>query len=100
MLKRERTADEKKIDKLTKSAIMHLGAQPSKEAAQPNPFPYVMFWSTIEGRKGQRCRIVTPARTRSLSPLKHVEIEFEDGYRDRVNRMALRQAEASCSSSW
>lgn len=90
MLKRDRDATEKQVDKLLRSGIMHLGAQPSKEAAKVNPFPYVMYWSTLEGRKGKRCRIVTP------SPRKFVEVEFEDGYRHRVNRMALRQAEASC----
>lgn len=91
---KQKTSEERLADRLTKGAIMHLGAQPSKEAAKPNPFPYVMFWNT-KGHKGKRCRIVTLQRS-TLSPLKFVEIEFEDGTRDRVNRLALRQAEASC----
>ena len=97
MKRREKTSDERTFDKLLRGGIMHLGKQPAQAAAPPNPFPYVMFWGT-KGRKGQRCRIVTLQRS-TLSPLKFVEIEFIDGHRDRVNRMALRQAEGTCSSS-
>lgn len=83
MRKRDRTADEKHIDKITKSGIMRLGAQPSHEAATPNPFPYVLFWDRL-GRKGQRCRIIK-------SFPRVLLLEFEDGFRQTINRMAVRR---------
>lgn len=83
MKKRDRTAEEKHIDKLTRRAIFSLGAQPSTEVATPNPFPYTLKWDRV-GRKGQRCRIVT-------SGPRVVLIEFEDGHRCTVNRMAVRR---------
>lgn len=82
MLKRDRTGEEKHIDKLAKRGIMLLGAQPSKEAAD-NLFPYVLFWDKLE-RKGQRCRIVKPG-------FKVVLVEFEDGFKHTINKFALRR---------
>jgi hypothetical protein len=83
MKKRDRTADEKHIDRLTKSAMMLLGAQPSHEAATPNPFPYRLFWDR-EGRKGQRCRVL------KTGP-RILTLEFEDGFITTMNRMAIRR---------
>lgn len=84
MLKRDRTAEEKRIDKLTKSGILRLGAQPSHEAASPNPFPYVLFWDRL-GRKGQRCRILKPGP-------RVVLLEFaDDGFITTMNKMAIRR---------
>lgn len=91
MLKRDRTGEERRIDKLTKCAIMRLGAQPSHEAATPNPYPYFLQWDKL-GRKGQRCRIVKPG-------WKIVLVEFEDGFRHTVNKMAVRRADPCSSSS-
>lgn len=83
MLKRDRTAEEKHIDKLTRSAMMLLGAQSSHEAATPNPFPYVLYWDKL-GRKGQRCRILKPGP-------RIVLLEFSDGFRHTMNKMAIRR---------
>lgn len=83
MRKKDRTADERNIDRLTKSGIMRLGAQSSHEAATPNPFPYCLFWDKL-GRKGQRCRILKPGPRVLL-------VEFEDGFKHTVNRMAVRR---------
>lgn len=91
MRKKDRTAEERHIDRITKGAIMRLGAQPSNEAAKQNPFPYVLFWDKLE-RKGQRCRIVKPG-------FRAVTVEFEDGFIHTINKMALRRMETSCSSS-
>lgn len=87
MLKRDRTADEKRIDKLTKGAIMRLGTEPSQEAKTTNPFPHVLFWDTL-GRKGQRCRVIKPGFRIAL-------VEFEDGFRHTVNRMAIRRDDSA-----
>jgi hypothetical protein len=84
MKKRDRTAEEKKIDLLTKGGMMRLGAQSSHEAATPNPFPYVLFWDRCEGRKGQRCRVLKPGP-------RVITLEFEDGFTATVNRMAIRR---------
>ena len=82
MKKKERTADERHIDKLTKSGIMRLGAQPSHEEP-PNPFPYVLYWDRL-GRKGQRCRILKSGPRVFL-------VEFADGFRHTINRLAIRR---------
>ena len=71
---------------MLRSGMMRLGAQPSNEAAKPNPFPYVLFWDKLE-RKGQRCRIVKPG-------FRVVLVEFEDGFKHTVNKMALRRSES------
>lgn len=84
MLKRDRTPDEKYIDKLTKRGMLALGVDPAVKP-KPRPFPYVLFWSKYE-RKGQRCKVVASNRSNAL-------VEFEDGFRTRVNRRAIRQAE-------
>jgi hypothetical protein len=83
MKKRDRTPEEKKIDLLTKGGMMRLGAQPSHEAATPNPFPYVLFWDR-QGRKGQRCRVLKPGP-------RVITLEFEDGHVTTMNRMAIRR---------
>lgn len=83
MRKKDRTAEERNIDRLTKSGIMRLGAQPSHEAAIENPFPYQLFWDRL-GRKGQRCRILKPGP-------RIVLLEFEDGHRCTMNKMAIRR---------
>ena len=83
MLKRDRTPEERQFDKLAKRGIMHLGAQPSHEDATSNPFPYVLFWDRL-GRKGQRCRILKPGP-------RLVLLEFQDGFRHVINKMAIRR---------
>lgn len=83
MRKKDRTPEEKHSDSLMRTGIMLLGAQSSHEAATPNPFPYVLFWDKLE-RKGQRCRILKPGPRVLL-------VEFEDGFRHTVNRMAIRR---------
>lgn len=50
------------------------------------PFPYVLLHDRL-GRKGQRCRIVKPGRI--------VMVEFEDGFRSILSRMALRRTYGS-----
>lgn len=84
MLKRDRTPEEKKIDVLTRRAILSLGKQPSHEAAK-NPFPYYLSWDRL-GRKGRSCRILKQG-TRT------VQIEFEDGMQHIIDRRALRRRE-------
>jgi hypothetical protein len=84
MKKRDRTSEERHIDQLTRSGIMRLGAQPSRTPAQI-PFPYVLFWDRLE-RKGQRCRLITPGP-------RVILIEFEDGFRHIINKMAIRRDE-------
>jgi hypothetical protein len=91
MLKRDRTGEEKQFDKQMKRAIMRLGTQPSQEAAQPNPFPYVLFWDRIE-RKGQRCRVVPGSSARA----RVVVVEFQDGFRCSLPRMAIRREVMPC----
>ena len=83
MKKKDRTNEEKQFDKVLKSGIMHLGAQPSHEAATPTPFPYVLAWDR-QGRKGQRCRVL------KAGP-RAVLLEFEDGHLTTMNRMAIRR---------
>jgi len=83
MKKKDRTGEEKQFDKLARRGIMLLGAQSSHEAEPPNPFPYVLFWDKM-GRKGQRCRILKPGPSVLL-------VEFEDGFKHTVNRMAVRR---------
>jgi hypothetical protein len=78
----------KALTSAMKHGMMRLGAQPSKEAATPNPFPYVLHWN-IDGRKGQRCRLKT--FTHNLTRRPTVEIEFEDGTARIVNRSAIRR---------
>lgn len=62
------------------------GSQPSREADQSNPFPYVFHWKR-EGRKGQRCQLVRTGK-------RTVEIRFPDGYLLIVNRAAIRRDDA------
>jgi hypothetical protein len=83
MRKKDRTAEERAYDKLLRGGMMRLGAQPSDEAATPNPYPYILFWDKL-GRKGQRCRILKPGP-------RVILLEFEDGFRHTVNRLAIRR---------
>lgn len=83
MLKRDRTAEEKQIDRITKSGIMRLGAQSSPEAATPNPFPYVLHWDRL-GRKGQRCRVLKNGTRVHL-------VEFDDGFQQTIDKRAIRR---------
>jgi hypothetical protein len=86
MRKRDRTAEEKYADRLLRGGMLLLGAsQPSQEAATPTPYPYVLAWDK-EGRKGQRCQIL-PHKPLSRTVL----VQFEDGYKLAVNRMAIRR---------
>jgi hypothetical protein len=85
MRKKDRTEEERHIDRLTKSGIMRLGAQPSQNAPSPDPFRYTFRWDRM-GRKGQKCRLVTPGA-------RIVLIEFEDGFRHVINKMAIRRDE-------
>lgn len=101
MLKRDRTASEKKFDKMLKSGMLLLGsqgvsapktsAQPSAEAVTTNPFPYYMRWGML-GRKGQPCKLVS-------SGIPFSTIEFEDGFRRVVDNRAIARRKAPCSSS-
>jgi hypothetical protein len=91
MKKKDRTDDERTFDKLLKGGMMRLGAQPSEEAATPNPYPYVLYWDKL-GRKGQRCRILKPGQ-------RIVLLEFEDGFKHTCNKMAIRRDERCSLSS-
>jgi hypothetical protein len=84
MLKRDRSSEEKQIDRLTKSAIMSLGGTNPTPAA-PTPLPYVLYWDKL-GRKGQRCAIVV-ANTRTC------RVRFADNFEAVLNRQAIRRAE-------
>lgn len=83
MRKKDRTSEEKWADGLLRRGMMLLGAQSSHEAEPPTPFPYVLYWDKL-GRKGQRCRILKPGPSVLL-------VEFEDGFKHTVNRMAVRR---------
>ena len=84
MKKKERTQDERYIDRINKRAIMSpWSAQPSHEAEPSNPFPYVLYWDKLE-RKGQRCRILKSGPRVFL-------VEFADGFRHTINRLAIRR---------
>lgn len=87
MRKRDRTAEEKLIDKLTRTGAMLLGTD-HRTKAKKVPYPFVMFWSVGEAgdRKGQRCKVIE-------SNMRVADIEFEDGFKTRVNRRAIRRAE-------
>lgn len=53
---------------------------------EAEPFPHVLTWDRVEGRKGQRCEIIGVRNT-----ICDVQIRFEDGYTAIVNRKALRR---------
>lgn len=90
MLKRDRTDEERQIDKLTQRAIMALGTQPARAAIKPNPYPYILLWDR-EGRKGQRCKLVKRGRV--------VVLEFPDGFRLAINAMAIRRDKSPCQDA-
>jgi hypothetical protein len=81
--KKDRTSEEKHIDRLTRTAIMRLGGT-NPAAQNPTPFPYVLQWDKL-GRKGQRCKVLRQTKTK-------IQIQFEDGYTAVLNRQAIRQA--------
>ena len=85
MLRRERTGEEKHIDRIVKGGLLRLGSlSPAHDT--PKPFPYYLFWD-VKGRKGQRCRVVNPDRPAS----SRIQVEFEDGAIVVVNRLAIRR---------
>jgi hypothetical protein len=80
----ERSEEEKSFDRLLKRSMMSLGkATPSKKAAEPKSFDYVMYWNRA-GRKDQPCRIVKAA-------FGFMTVEFEDGFRTIVDKRAIRR---------
>jgi hypothetical protein len=84
MRKKDRTSEEKVLDGIVKTAIMHLGPTPTQKHDEPTPFPYYLAWDRL-GRKGQRCRIIpSPTQPRT------VQVVFEDGTVTVINRMAIR----------
>jgi hypothetical protein len=83
MRKRDRTSEEKQFDGMIRHGMMHLGETPSAPA-EPNPFRHVLLWDRL-GRKGQSCRILKQRGTLA-------QIEFEDGFVTRINRMAIRRS--------
>ena len=87
---RETESAEKLANDSPGGAIMRHSTQPpSTGAVTPNPFDYVLKWDRVQ-RKGQRCRIVTPANSKTwLSRV--VLVEFEDGFTRTVDRRALRR---------
>jgi hypothetical protein len=63
--------------------MMRLGAQSSTETPQVAAYPYVLAWDR-DGRKGQQCKVIKPGTLL-------VTLEFEDGHRCIINRMAIRR---------
>lgn len=99
MRKRDRTGEEKQFDGMVKSGLMRLGENSSdalrgrsSRVTEPrqstNPFPHVLVWDRM-GRKGQKCRVITP---KTVSKSK-VQVQFEDGYVCTINRQALRRSD-------
>jgi hypothetical protein len=98
ILKRERTSDEKHIDRIVKSGLMRLGENPNPSSSErngfavtephrpPNPYQHYLFWDRM-GRKGQSCRIINPDQKNARS----LQIQFEDGHTAVVNRRAIRR---------
>jgi hypothetical protein len=85
MLRRERTTEEKHVDRIMKGGLLRLGSlSPAHDT--PKPFPYYLFWD-VKGRKGQRCRVVNPDRPAS----SRIQVEFEDGAMLVVSCMAIRR---------
>lgn len=80
-----RTSDEQRFDRILKSGLLKLGAEPAAEST-PKPFPHYLYWD-VKGRKGQRCRVVNPDYTASSK----IQVEFEDGAIVVVNRLAIRR---------
>jgi hypothetical protein len=52
-----------------------------------SPYRHIMDWDRF-GRKGQRCEIIG-------GRFSQVQIRFEDGHTEVVNRQALRRAKPS-----
>jgi hypothetical protein len=101
MRKKDRTGEEKHWDAIVKSGLMRLGENPTEspnpfgrrfEVAEPrqstNPFPHVLVWDRM-GRKGQKCRVITP---KNVSKSK-VQVQFEDGYIAMISRQAIRRSD-------
>jgi hypothetical protein len=86
MLRRDRTSEEKQVDRIFKGGMPKLGAAQTPTESTPKPFPHYLFWDVM-GRKGQRCRVVNPDRTAS----SRIQVEFEDGAIVVVSRLAIRR---------
>jgi hypothetical protein len=86
MLRRERSSEEKHVDRIMKGGLLKLGAAQTSAESTPKPFPHYLCWD-VKGRKGQRCRVVNPDCTAS----SRIQVEFEDGAIVVVNRMAIRR---------
>lgn len=99
ILRRERTSDEKHIDRIVKSGLMRLGENPNPSSSEhdgfavtephrpPNPYPHFLFWDRLGGRKGQKCRILNA----DAKNARAIQIQFEDGFIAVVNRRAIRR---------
>lgn len=82
MLKRDRSSEDREFDRNLKTGIMRLGrTNPAEET--PTPFPYVLAWDK-QGRKGQRCKVIA-------NNSRTVQVEFADGHKTVLNRMAIRR---------
>jgi hypothetical protein len=68
---------------MIRTGVMLLGETPTAPA-EPNPFRHALLWDRL-GRKGQKCRILKQSGTLA-------QIEFEDGFVTRINRMAIRRS--------
>ena len=100
MRKKDRTGEEKHWDGMLKSGLMRLGENPGTDSSQyprsevpephrpTNPFPHVLVWDRL-GRKGQKCRVITPKNNTSK-----VQVQFEDGFiSPLINRQAIRRSD-------
>ena len=99
MLRRDRTSEEKHVDRIVKNGLMRLGENPNPSSSErngfavtdphqpPNLYPHFLFWDRLGGRKGQNCRILG-ADTRNA---RAIQIQFEDGFIAVVNRRAIRR---------
>lgn len=98
MLRRDRTSEEKQIDRIVARGLMRLGETPQSSPLDgkvannphrpPNAYPHFLFWDRL-GRKGQSCRILQPGRINA----RDLQIEFEDGFIAVVNRRAIRRSQ-------
>ena len=85
MRKKDRTTEEKQVDAIMKSGLLKLGAEPTADSI-PKPFPHYLYWN-VQGRKGQRCRVINPDYTASSK----VQVEFDDGAFMVIDRRAIRR---------
>lgn len=85
MRRKDRTSEEKQVDRIMKGGLLRLGPQPDADST-PKPFPHSLFWD-VKGRKGQRCRVVNPDYPSSSK----IQVQFEDGAILLVDRRAIRR---------